>query len=227
MAVFGSQLGLGKQETATVPSRIPGLDHVVTTQASCGGEHTVLLTSEGRVYGCGAGGEGQLGPKPDWPAPSSLRADCATAVVRLKCLNEFKVVQVAAGQLHTVALTEAGEPLAFGSNEFGQLGRRKDSNVALCVPVRVSGLAGTRIVQVCVHPVGVMVVCHWLISIVCSGFCWHRAHCAAHGRWPSVDVWPRRARRAGAWQLAQRGPSAHDYLLRQSQRSHRHDFLGC
>ena len=113
----------------------------------------MFLTEDGRVYGCGLSTDGQLGPQDTYSQTSGsvssrLLDQLVLEPARLTCLGEFKIIQLAAGKSHTIALTEAGEPLAFGSNEFGQLGRRADREEDESIPVRVSGLGGTRIIQV-------------------------------------------------------------------------------
>lgn len=154
------QLGLGKEECSATPVLIPTMDRGPLAQVAAGGEHTVLLAADGRVYGSGLTSLGQLGPPQDLNileedgdsqcSDSQSEPDqLVLEVARLKCLAEFRVIQVAAGNSHTIALTEAGEPLAFGGNSHGQLGRRPDSHTPEEEPARVSGLGGTRIVQVC------------------------------------------------------------------------------
>lgn len=157
----GVQLGIGKMNSSSHPIAIPVSNRSPLIRVCAGGEHSLFVTDDGRVYGCGLSTEGQLGPAQDHNPgddafSQSSRASNSRLVdqlvldpTRLRCLGEFRIIQVAAGKHHSVALTEAGEPLAFGSNEFGQLGRRPDNTADNAVPVRVSGLGGIRIVQVC------------------------------------------------------------------------------
>ncbi len=82
-------------------------------QIAAGKSHTVILSEAGRVYVCGAGASGQLGLQ--------STEDCQS-VTLLATMITVCVVQVAAGDLHTVMLTTLGDVYVCGSNDYGQLG---------------------------------------------------------------------------------------------------------
>jgi alpha-tubulin suppressor-like RCC1 family protein len=78
---------------------------------AAGGQHSVLVTTDGRVYSWGANGNGQLGD-------DSLATRLAPAV-----LNTITgVTQISAGASHTLARLWTGEVYAWGSNGSGRLG---------------------------------------------------------------------------------------------------------
>ncbi|KAK9376481.1 regulator of chromosome condensation 1/beta-lactamase-inhibitor protein II [Lipomyces chichibuensis] len=96
-------------------------------QIVAGDYHLVILTSSGKVYTCVTGSnlifstEGQLGVpillgdgEPGSIAPERLH-EVAT-------LRGVKIVQVAAGESHSVVRDDRGQVWSFGSNSHGQLG---------------------------------------------------------------------------------------------------------
>lgn len=80
---------------------------------SCGAEHTLILTDDGEVLSCGVGEYGRLGAgvSKDTYVPASLDS-----------LENVKIVQVAAGTNHSLALSADGEVYSWGRNDAGQLG---------------------------------------------------------------------------------------------------------
>ena len=81
------------------PRRIAALKGVNIVQAACGGWHCLAVSNTGQAYAWGGNEYGQCGVaqgKRDVPEPSP-------------CLPQHKVVQVAAGGMHTCALTESGQ----------------------------------------------------------------------------------------------------------------------
>lgn len=82
-------------------------------QVSLGMHHTVILTDDGEVMTCGVGEYGRLGTGNtiDALVPASLEA-----------LANEDIVQIAAGNDHTLALTDKGAVFSWGRNQQGQLG---------------------------------------------------------------------------------------------------------
>ena len=102
---------------------------------AAGASHTCAVTSDGELYASGCNDRGQLGRRPacaeepSSSAPSSSSSmPGALAPFRVAALDALRVVQVACGGGHTLAVTEGGELLAWGSSESGQLG-------LVCVPL--------------------------------------------------------------------------------------------
>lgn len=101
-----------------------GLGEKVTA-VSTGREHVLLLTSSGRVFSATASTEhypslGQLGvPGLSWSTRPSGPVDSCHEVATLK---RAKIVQIATGDYHSLALSKDGRLFAFGDNSFGQLG---------------------------------------------------------------------------------------------------------
>ncbi|XP_074551601.1 uncharacterized protein LOC141808790 isoform X2 [Halichoeres trimaculatus] len=89
-------------------------------QVSCGGEHTAVITENGRLLMFGDNSWGQLGfgLKPAASKPASVKA-----------LKLEKVKLVACGRDHTIVCTERGRLYGAGSNQDGQLGLGHCNNI--------------------------------------------------------------------------------------------------
>jgi alpha-tubulin suppressor-like RCC1 family protein len=86
------------------------------------------------IWGWGDGSAGELGRK--------LPAATTSIPVRARLPLGTRIASVRAGCLHTVALTVSGRVLTWGSNTFGQLGR-KTAGVSSATPAKVTFPAGT------------------------------------------------------------------------------------
>ncbi|KAI0332215.1 RCC1/BLIP-II [Cubamyces sp. BRFM 1775] len=93
-------------------------DEATVIQIAGGDEHTLFLTSDGRVFACGSGWAGQLGggqqitEKVPEPVPVTFPHDVA----------EDPIVQVACGARVSAAVTRAGVLYTWGSNTSAQIG---------------------------------------------------------------------------------------------------------
>ncbi|XP_043257878.1 X-linked retinitis pigmentosa GTPase regulator-like [Colletes gigas] len=120
--VFGSndwgQLGLGHKNHISKPSCVKILKPQKVTHVACGRAHTLICTGAQKLFTCGSDQEGQLG------RGTSAIGDYASSPVLVydSGLAGAKIVQVAAGSYHSLALTDDGVVLAWGSNLEGQLG---------------------------------------------------------------------------------------------------------
>ncbi|KAG6612606.1 E3 ubiquitin-protein ligase HERC4 [Phytophthora cinnamomi] len=109
------------------------------TAVACGSNHVLALADSGRVVAWG------------WNASGQAAAAASEEVVRVPTPVEFpvsvRVVQVAAGGMHSLALDSSGRLWAWGSNEFGQLGIGSEVQ-AQHSPARVALPAGVRVQHV-------------------------------------------------------------------------------
>lgn len=111
----GGQLGHGSLDSLSKPKYIEWLREygAKIKSVSCGNSHTIFLTTDGEVLSCGVGEYGRLGTgsSSNSTTPSSLSS----------LLNET-IVQVAAGNSHSIALDKNGNMYTWGRNDAGQLG---------------------------------------------------------------------------------------------------------
>lgn len=117
----------------STPSEVKALP-VPVAAASCGGFFTMALSEEGQLWNWGANSNYELGRgdkiggwKPQ-PVPS---------------LKDVRIVQIASGGYHSLALTDKGEVLSWGHGGHGQLGH--SSLHSRKIPEPVEALANERI----------------------------------------------------------------------------------
>ncbi|KAL0954199.1 hypothetical protein HGRIS_005327 [Hohenbuehelia grisea] len=121
--------------------------------AACGRNHSLLVGSDGKLWGAGVNNVGQAGQNPcaevtNW---SLVHGPSYGG-------NKERVVKAAAGITFSVVLTESGKVFTFGSGQMGQLGNGKTgehivtgNKTAFDVepyPILVKELLGKEIVQV-------------------------------------------------------------------------------
>jgi len=129
------ELGDGNESTgSTVPVAVSGLDGSATKIATiaAGAFHTCAATDAGAALCWGDNRFGQLGDG------STTDSNVPVAVSGLDGTDDT-VVSLAAGRLHTCALTHAGAGLCWGDNSDGQLGNG-DLGADATTPVAVEGL---------------------------------------------------------------------------------------
>lgn len=95
-------------------------------QITAGGYHTLALGSDGRLWAWGFNGQGQLGDGTavNRPVPSASHPPMGA-----------KIKSLAAGEDHSLFLTEGGRIFACGRNDHGQLGIGTTSNTATWIEV--------------------------------------------------------------------------------------------
>lgn len=106
--------GIGESSTLRfIPPSIVG--PVVYVSAGC--SHTYIISSSTAVFGCGSNHRGQLAvDEADDSAPQSARWLQCCSFTRLK------IIQIACGESHTMALGVDGELFAWGAGDGGRLG---------------------------------------------------------------------------------------------------------
>ena len=111
------QLGLGDETDRTTLTLLDQalFDDDAVLMVACGGYHTAALTEGGRVYTFGWGGNGRLGHVSE----ESQRAPRRVPAARF---NNQRVAMLAAGNMHTVALSVEGHVYTWGFGSHGRLG---------------------------------------------------------------------------------------------------------
>lgn len=127
------------------PRLLQSLQDVLVTKVVAGGNHTLCLTSGGRVFAWGAGGEGQLGLGLAIPYQTKPRLVGDLDFVAIAAGHEWKQQQkgasakslasvpkirdIYAGPAYSVALSTTGHVYVWGSNDAGQLGVPAPTNI--------------------------------------------------------------------------------------------------
>lgn len=124
------------------------------TQVSAGGDHSLLLKSDGTVYGWGVNNYGQLG------GGSTTERDWAYLLTRADGSTFDNVTAVQAGEDFSVLLRSDGTVWTVGRNQWGQLGNGSTVTYST-TPVQVmlaDGTALTGVTQISVHDHTVIVL---------------------------------------------------------------------
>ncbi|NP_001084549.2 regulator of chromosome condensation (RCC1) and BTB (POZ) domain containing protein 1 S homeolog [Xenopus laevis] len=139
--VFGMNssncLGTGDNQSAIMPRRLDVLCGKKIKDLSYGsGPHILLCNEDGEVYSWGHNGYSQLG--------NGNTIQGTTPVQVCMELLSKKVIKVACGSHHSMALTSDGEVFSWGYNNSGQVGSGTTANQS--VPRKVSSSLQSKVV---------------------------------------------------------------------------------
>ncbi|CAH0559020.1 unnamed protein product [Brassicogethes aeneus] len=109
---FG-KLGRGGSEGCTTPNNVERLNNLGVIQIECGAQFSLALTKAGEVWTWGKGDYFRLGHGSD----QHVRKPTV-----IESLKDKKVIHVAVGALHCLAVTDTGQVFAWGDNDHGQQG---------------------------------------------------------------------------------------------------------
>ncbi len=150
------QLGVGDWSNRNTPTRVSisasGMNEIYPTKivmVATGQYHTVALSAQGVVFTWGDNSKGQLGY-------TGLSMSNQPTLVRSTILT-LPIIQVAAGDYSSYALTSTGEVYAWGDNWQGQLGLGSTLS-SVSIPTRVTRLEGVHVISVSCSAGTVMVV---------------------------------------------------------------------
>lgn len=92
------------------PFLLHALEGRVITKIGCGDFHSVALEDNGNLYTWGKGDEGECGHG---------KYEDSEVPQRMKFFNTKNVIDVVAGNHHTLALTDLNELYSWGQSTFG------------------------------------------------------------------------------------------------------------
>ncbi|XP_066481773.1 secretion-regulating guanine nucleotide exchange factor isoform X2 [Tiliqua scincoides] len=130
------QLGLNHTEDVTQFMLCSSLSGCLVAQVACGWDFTIILAENGQVLSCGSNSFGQLG--------IPLISGSCTVPQKIESLKD-KVVNVAAGLRHTLAITENGSVFQWGIGMASRAKRACQGKPIPCFlrakePCQVTGL---------------------------------------------------------------------------------------
>jgi len=129
------QLGVPPNTLANMDARVV-VQYTSTgwtaTRIAAGGEHSLALDASGAIWAWGRNDRGQLG---DNSTVNNFK------LVQVSGITQ-RVVEIAAGGSHSLALLADGTVVSWGYNYYGQLGN--NSTVDSSLPVQVVGLSGIK-----------------------------------------------------------------------------------
>ena len=140
------QLGHGTFTNLSTLTKVVGLDSVHVSLVACGDRHTVVLTTEGRMYTFGDNESGQTGHGTTEGHQSKPKM--------VEALSSKKIILVAAGYNHTACICENGEPYTWGEGQDGRLGHGDETSHS--IPKLVNALAGKKTKEIacgCCHTI--------------------------------------------------------------------------
>ncbi len=132
------ELGDGGTTDSDVPVKVNLPAGTKVTAVAAGAGHSLAVTSTGAVLAWGLNLYGGLG--------NGSTGGSSAVPVNVSLPAGTKVTAVAAGALHSLALTSTGAVLAWGFNSDGELGDGATTNSD--VPVQVKLPAGTKVTAI-------------------------------------------------------------------------------
>ena len=137
-------------DTTNVMRRLPveivhygGLSGKTVLSVSMGNRHSLALCSDGSLAAWGGGNNGQLGNG------SNTTRSVPTVVDSSGALSGRRVISVAAGSSHSLALCSDGGLVSWGDNSRGQLGIESVTISSVPVAVNTAGaLSGKSVVSI-------------------------------------------------------------------------------
>ena len=169
------------------PVAVTGLPSIA--QLACGAAFNLLLDREGAVWSFGWSEKGVLGNGTDGEhntAASSIKISYIAQAkpMELMRFRGMKMVQVACGAVHALALSDDGTVFSWGSGDYGRLGHKDQKDIH--VPTALPGMVAREVAcgAVSSAAVGYQVT---RLGVPCLGqtilFMWGRVKSATQNAW--------------------------------------------
>ncbi len=144
---YWGELGNGTNKFKNIPGYVNdnGIwKNKKIVEVAAGFSHSLALSSDGKVYAWGSERWGELGNG------HNIDTVLTPAIVDTNgVLKGKKIIKIAAGSSHSLALTDDGKVYAWGWNSYGQLGNNSHADNYTPVEVVSSGeMYGKRIIDI-------------------------------------------------------------------------------
>jgi len=133
---FG-RLGHGDEQNQLLPNKVEAFADQRVVAVTAGEHHSLAITADGAVLSWGYGAYGQLG---HGDGQEQLEPK------KVEAFDGQRVLGVAVGGQHSLALTADGAAWSWGDGFFGKLGHGDEQEQLL--PNKIEALAGQRVVAV-------------------------------------------------------------------------------
>ena len=116
------QLGIGNYISTDIPIRINNLKKLKINQIACGVGHVLALTDNNLIYSWG-----RFYKQENKKEKSAITGDYSSPQL-IESLSNESIIKIAAGNNHSMAITELGELYTWGEGIYGQLGHGVNDN---------------------------------------------------------------------------------------------------
>ena len=121
---------LNGQESIKDPKNITKNNKIIAISASCGNEHSLILSNEHIVYSFGSNEDGILGINLNHDSDKEIKVkNSERKKIKSYKFNKIdfgeytnKIIEISSGTVHNLALTYNGKIFSWGSAQGGQLG---------------------------------------------------------------------------------------------------------
>lgn len=175
---YMGQLGHGDLHLSFLPSTMTPMrldkelwGGLPAVQVSCGWAHTIVLTTDGRVFTCGDGENGKLGH-------GDTQDKSMPTQVEVEHFNGIQIVMVAAGIHHSVALGENGSVFTWGDGDCGCLGHNDEEERLVPTQLTVEAMRGARVVMMAAGD-------NYTVAVAQDGTLW----VWGYGRFCQLGLW--------------------------------------
>jgi alpha-tubulin suppressor-like RCC1 family protein len=145
------QNGVGSMEDCLKPALVKKLSDKFVVQVAAGWEHSLALTNDGKMFSWGSGyKDTKRGTIP--PVLGLGHSECKPSPELISSIETIRILSVACGWDHCLALDSEGKVLSWGSGQNGKLGHGNEENIS--VPCYIPDIEDTpfaRISAGCEH----------------------------------------------------------------------------
>jgi alpha-tubulin suppressor-like RCC1 family protein len=141
----GGRTGLGTSIGETLiatPIDTSNLGGLKITQVAAGREHSLVLAEDGRVLSFGANVYGKTG------LATNTGETLVATPIDTTHLGSLQVTQIAAGNDHSLVLTDDGRVFSFGHGGSGLTGYGTPTSSQVALPIDRTNLMGMRVTQI-------------------------------------------------------------------------------